>query len=488
MVTLRSAAVSTVLVAAAACSPAAVVGAAPDVAPEAPAPREAQVAAGPQPGAPGIGDPYWPLDGNGGIDVRHYDIAVDYDFDSGRLQGTTTLDVRPLRDLSRFQLDLLLPVSAVTVDGEPAEFGKPNRHELRIRPAEPLRRGDPVTVSVTYGGRPDGISYAGEANWLADDDEVVTMNEPHMAPWWFPANDHPLDKATFDITVTGPASHQVVSNGLPVGRRVVGRRATTHWRATDPMTTYLAFFALGRYDVRRSVRAGLPSYVAVSRGLVPSQRRLALRSLQRSDEITAWLARRLGPYPFESTGGLSTALPVGFALENQTRPTYPGISVVDRSLLVHELAHQWFGDSVAVRRWRDIWLNEGFATFMEVAYAETHGGASAQQWLRQTRRDYLSSPFFWDVDLTDPGAPNIFDNAVYTRGAMTLQALRHRIGGADHRRLLRTWARVNRHGHGTTRAFRALAERVSGQQLDGFFRAWLKAPRPPAVTRANGLR
>ncbi len=439
-----------------------------------------------RPGAAGIGDPYWPLDGNGGIDVRHYDIADRYDFVTGELSGTTTLTVRATASLSRFSLDLLLPVSAVRVDGAAATFTKPSPHELQVTPATPLARGAVVDVEVTYAGDPGGLSYAGERNWVVGAGEVVTINEPHMAPWWFPANDHPSDKATFDITITGPATHQVVSNGRQVSRTVRGAEATTHWRSVHPMTTYNAFFALGRYDVERATRAGLPSYIAVSRNLPPAERRAGMAGLRRSDEVTAWLARRLGRYPFESTGGLVTSLTVGFALENQTRPVYPGTPGVP--LLVHELAHQWFGDSVSVRRWRDIWLNEGFATFMEVAHAERHGGQPAQQWLREARNDQIGSPRFWRVDLADPGAAHVFDDAVYERGAMALQALRHRIGDRRFWRLLRTWVREHRYGNGSVDSFRALAERVSGRRLDRFFRVWLRAPRPPAATRANGLR
>ncbi|WP_148614527.1 M1 family metallopeptidase [Nocardioides rubriscoriae] len=439
-----------------------------------------------RPGAVGIGDPYWPLDGNGGIDVRHYDIADRYDFTTGRLSGTTTVTLQATADLSTFSLDLLLPVTAVTVDGVPATFAKPVAHELRVTPATPLVRGSVVDVAVTYAGDPGGLSYAGERSWVVGAGEVVTMNEPHMAPWWFAANDHPSDKATFDVTVTGPATHQVVSNGRLLGRMVAGAEATTHWRSVHPMTTYNAFFALGRYDVEQSTRGGLPSYIAVSRSLPSSQRRAGMVGLRRSDEVTAWLTGRLGRYPFESTGGLVTSLTVGFALETQTRPVYPGTP--DVSLLVHELSHQWFGDSVSVQRWRDIWLNEGFASFMEAAYAEHHGGTSAQQWLRDTRNDLVGERRFWRVDLTDPGAAHVFDNAVYTRGAMALQALRHRIGDLRFWRLLRTWTRDHRYGNGSTRSFLALAERVAGRRLDRFFRVWLRAPRPPAPTRANGLR
>ncbi|WP_340539376.1 M1 family metallopeptidase [Nocardioides sp. GXZ039] len=434
----------------------------------------------------GIGDPYWPLDGNGGIDVKHYDIHDRYDFDTGRLEGATTVTLRATKSLPLFHLDLLLPVSSVLVDGQPASFGKPNKHELRIKPATALAKGDVVDVVVEYGGKPSDYTYAGEGNWLADGVEVVTMNEPHMAPWWFPSNDHPSDKATFDITVTGPKTHQVVSNGLLQSRTVSGDQATTHWSARDPMATYLAFFALGRYRIAQGKTAGVPWYVAVSKQYRGASQRNAMRTLRKSGPITKWLSSQLGPYPFESTGGLITPLQAGFALENQTRPTYGGFW--NRETVVHELAHQWFGDSVSVKRWRDIWINEGFASFMEALYAEKHGGQKAQAWLLDAYSGLKGYRSFWRVDLTNPGKRKVFDQAVYTRGAMALQALRHRIGHRDFMKILRTWVRENRNGNASVREFRRLATEISGERLGGFFKAWLQAPRAPKATKRNGLR
>lgn len=443
----------------------------------------------PAPGSSRGGDSYWPLDGNSGTDARHYDIRVAYDFAEKILAGRTTIRMRATKDLSSFSLDLLLPVRSVTVDGRQARFRKPNGHEVRVVPRRPIAAGDTFTVQVRYRGRPARVDYAGERSWLADRHEVVTMNQPHMAPWWYPSNDHPSDKATFDIRVNVPRAKEVVSNGVRVSRRVSGKRATTHWRMADPMTTYLAFFAAGDFRVEKGrTRSGIRYYNAVSERLPAGTRSRAVRMLRRTSGITDWLQRQLGPYPFSSTGGLVTSLPVGFALENQTRPTYG--SWIYPSVIVHEVAHQWFGDSVSVSRWRDIWINEGFATYAEVFYAAAHGGPSVDTWLHAAYdascRERDST--FWRLDLDDPGASRIFHSAVYDRGAMVLAALRKRIGGADLKRLLRTWVRDHRDGNATVAQFETLAERVSGdQQLDGFFDAWLRGGAPPAGTPANGL-
>lgn len=437
-------------------------------------------------GASGIGDPYFPLDGNGGIDVRHYGIDVAYDFATGRLRGRTTLTLTATQTLRSFGLDFLLPVTGVRVDGKRATVRTPGRHEVRIAPRRVLAAGTTHRVTVRYAGRPGAWSYLGERNWLASGDEVVTMNQPHMAPWWFPANDHPADKATYDITVRVPRGRQVVANGVLAGKRRVGDDVRWHWRARDPMASYLAFFAAGDFVVDRGHADGRPFAFAVSRGLPRQERATAMRWLRRTPGIVRWLEGEVGTYPFEATGGLVTSLGVGFALENQTRPTYPFAGAPDW-LLVHELSHQWFGDSVAVRRWSDIWLNEGLATYFEQRWAETHGGQSAVAWLEQMYGVRGPQDSFWTVRVDDPGADRIFDGAVYTRGGMAMVALRRVIGHEAFATLLRRWVGERAGGHGTTAEFVALAEEVSGRQLGSFFDAWLSTPRRPDATAANGL-
>ena len=435
-------------------------------------------------GSDGIGDPYYPLDGNGGIDVRRYEIHDAYDFADRRISGWTRLTVHATETLGGFQLDFLLPVREVRVDGRRVDWSRPNPHEVRV--AVPIRSGSTYDVVVRYAGRPAAKGWDGEHNWLADDTEVVAMNEPHIATWWFPANDHPRDKARMDIHVTVPRDMDVIANGQRVSRTVHGDRATTYWRAAEPMAPYLAFFAAGHFAVRQGRDHGLPWLVAVSRGIRRPERVRLLRLMERTPAIVHWLQGQLGRYPFSTTGGLTTRLSPGFALENQTRPTYD-MDLSSSSTVVHELSHQWFGDSVAVESWRDIWLNEGAATFMEARYAETHGGLPAQSWLLDTYKDYADDSWFWDLDIADPGPDQLFEWPVYERGGMALQALRHRIGSDAFWRLLRQWLRDNSGGNGSTEAFVALAEQVSGEDLDGFFQAWLRDAARPARTAANGL-
>jgi len=431
------------------------------------------------------GDSYFPEDGNRGIDVQSYRIADAYDFATGELSGHTSLTVRATEALSVLDLDLLLPASAVTIDGEPATFSRPDQHELRITPAHPIARGASFTVSVTYAGRPGTVCWQGECDWLADATEVTTMNEPHMAAWWFPADDTPVDAATMDISVTAPADKTVIANGRQVSRTVDGPLATTRWVARDAMAPYLAFFTAGDYRVERGVSHGLPWLVGVSNALPAGERAASMRLMRKTPAITHWLARRLGPYPFETVGGVTTSFDPGFALENQTRPTYPALHGERTTTVVHEIAHQWFGDSVRLARWRDVWLNEGFATFMESYWAERHGGPSAREVLHREYARTLAP--FWSTRVAAPGARGLWTRQVYQRGGLTLEALRVRVGDRAFWRIMRGWARTRAGQAVTTAEFERYAARVAGDDLGGFFRAWLHTPHRPARTAANGL-
>ena len=446
----------------------------------------APAAPAPGVGSTGIGDPYFPLDGNGGINVLSYAVHDRYRFASHRLTGYTVVTLRTTQRLRTFDLDFLLPVSKVTLSTGRASFSRPENHELRITARHRIPAGHRIQVTVRYSGKPGKYAYAGESNWVANGTEAEAVNEPHMAPWWFPSNDHPLDKARMDIQVTVPGGRQVVSNGRLVGVRRHAGLATYHWGGGGPMATYLAFFVAGRFQVRTGTSHHLPYYLAVSRALPTSARQAAMRGLSRSPAIVHWLQGQLGPYAFRSTGGVVTSLDPGFSLENPTRPVSP--RGVFQLLMVHELAHQWFGDSVSVHRWRDVWLNEGFATYMEHRWTETHGGQSTSAWLHQT---YDSQPNgFWDDVVSDPGSTidELFsDPVVYQRGGMTLAALRNVIGKHTFAHLLRQWAADHRHGHGTTDAFEALAEQVSGQDLTLFFDTWVRQSGKPPATAENGL-
>jgi len=440
-------------------------------------------------GSAGIGDPYYPLYGNGGYDVRHYRIDDTYRTHSGRLTGHTTIRAVATQRLSRFDLDFVLHVDRVVVDGLPATFTQPNEHELVVAPRRVLASGAPFTVTVNYHGIPGRTVVNGIAPWISGPGEAMAMGEPEIAAWWFPSNDHPRDKATYDVTVRVPHGQQVVGDGVLVSRTPGPTFTAWRWRMDEPMASYLAAFAAGRFRIESGTADGLPYTYAVSRQLSQVEQDSSIRLLRRTPRIVTWLIQHYGPYPFDAIGGVITSLRSGFAMENQSRPAYPymGDGRGATSTVVHELAHQWFGDSVSVNRWRDIWLNEGFATFVEWQWAEEKHGRDGAEWLQHRYSLHPRNARIWRVTIGNPGIPHLFDGAVYERGAMTLQALRNRIGDADFQTVLKTW--VVDHAGSTARIgqFERLAETISGQDLSSFFAAWLMTDHRPAHTAANGL-
>lgn len=443
------------------------------------------------PGAAGIGDGYFPKDGNGGYDVRHYAITDGYHFATGELAGRTRVTATAQQDLSRFDLDLVLTPTRVTVDGVPASFTH-GRHELVVTPRTAIPAGTTFHVTVAYHGRPKAISVDGETPFFDDGEEMLAVYEPHSSPWWFAANDHPRDRATYAVTMTVPEGRRALSNGEPVAAPVTRHGRTTYrWAIHQEIAPYQAFVVAGRFRVEHGRSHGLPYRIAVSRQLGARAQDAALAALRRSAAIVDWEAGQLGPYPYDSTGGIVTAIDTGFALECASRPVYSwwGSRSQQVGVEVHELAHQWFGDEVSIDRWRDIWLNEGFATWVEWHYDETHGGTSARERLRVLYTyGYPKNDPIWDRNIANPGPEHLFDGAVYVRGAMALQALRNRIGNADFAALLRAWVEQRRGLPSRVGQFEALAEAVSGDpDLDGFFDTWLRDTQRPARTAANGL-
>ncbi|MFG1623052.1 M1 family aminopeptidase [Kribbella sp. NPDC049227] len=215
-------------------------------------------------------------------------------------------------------------------------------------------------------------------------------------------------------------------------------------------------------------------------------------SFARQTEIVDFLSGTFGRYPFTASGGIvDDADGLGFALENQTRPIYPRYFFADavsgQGVIVHELAHQWFGDSLAVARWQHIWLNEGFATYAEWLWGEHDGLGTAQETFDFFYNLFPADDPFWTLPIGDPGADFLFEFPVYARGAMTLHQLRLAVGDADFFTILRTWAKTNRNGNVTTDQFIALAEKISGQQLDSLFQTWLFTTTKPILATAAKL-
>jgi len=431
------------------------------------------------PGSAGIGDPYFPTYGNGGYDVTSYDIDITYVPAGTTVKGTTTIKATATQDLTRFNLDLLLTASSVTVNGTKAKFAKSDPHELVVTPAATIRKGSSMTVKVVYSGQPRTISYAGVASpWVGSGTESMALGEPEIAAWWFPSNDHPRDKASYNFTFRVPKGLEAIGNGKLVSKTTSGSTDVWKWSMPQPMAPYLAFMAIGQYAVTKGTTAGRPYVVAVSQKLPSGLRSTITKDLMKTPSIINWEATQFGPYPFDIVGGVVPLDDFGYALETQSRPVdtkgfWGGGS--NLSVVVHENAHQWFGDSVSVNNWKDIWLNEGFATYATWMYDEAHGGPTTAQ---RFEAAYASAD--WSGRVADPGRDHIYDELVYTRGALTLHALRSRIGAPAFGTLLRTWTSTYAGKNATTADFAAMAERVSTKELSAFFTDWLYEEGKPA--------
>jgi len=654
------------------------------------------------PGAAGAGDPYYPLDGNGGYDVKHYDLDLRYDPSTDILGGTATIDARATQNLSRFDLDLVgLNVRSVRIDGRSATWTRDGQ-ELVITPGRGLVKGSQFSVAIRYDGIPEPITelFGGISGFIATDDGAIVAGQPHGAAYWFPANDHPTDKASFSFEISAPRGLQVVANGKLLGQDNHNGWTTWDWDAPDPMATYLATINIGKYKVtgynkdriryldaidpdlfkldasphsgsryaysqrddesyKRLLRsiavpptggslsfwvnrdtefpwdfffvevhplgsdqwttlpdsgghssqdtgASCPFWLGIhpflghyqadngdgtctpagdtgdwnaatgagdgwehwsvdlsayknqtvelslsyasddiyqahgvyiddivgplGRGTTsfetdgnpmdgwtvpggpagspandndwitgttsiaaPSRGANIEASFARLPEMLKFLAADFGPYPWTSAGGIVDDIDgLGFALETQTRPTYskdffynPGDG---DSVVVHENMHQWYGDSLAVSRWSDIWLNEGFATYAEWLWSEHEGGDDPQAIFDFFANVIPDDDPFWALTIGDPGAGHEFDFPVYARGAMTLQALRQAVGDDAFFKIMRRWAKIHAGGNVSTDQFIALAETTSGQDLGDLFDTWLYTPSKPVTSFASVRR
>ena len=435
-------------------------------------------------GSAGVGDTYFPKTGNGGYEVSHYRVDLDYDPATDELQGTTKIRAHARARLHSFHLDFVgLEITEMTVGNDPAEFER-RGSELIVTPSRPLPGDRGFRTEISYSGVPQTVTDpdGSTEGWTTTADGSAALGEPLGTPAWIPSNNHPTDKATYTFRVTVPTGITAVANGELVKEAALGQKTLFVWRERDLMASYLAVLATGVFTVDDSPVAGIPSWVATD-PLSPAP------NLGAMSEIHPFLADRFGPYPFESTGAIADVNPtLGYALETQTRPYYslpPGESTV-----VHELAHQWYGNSVTLGRWKDIWLNEGFATFAEWLWEEETGGQTTGEQFAELYATPRSDREFWNPPPGDPRPKGLFDSTVYTRGAMTLEVLRQEIGNGDFERLLVRWHERHAGSHATTPQLVALAERISGERLGGLFRDWLYErgkPRGYAAARRSAF-
>jgi aminopeptidase N len=446
-------------------------------------------ATNPLPGAPGLGDSLYPGFGNGGYDVRHYKLDLNVsDVATSALSGVTTIDARATQDLSSFNLDFIgFAIDRITVNGKAATFGRVGQ-ELTVTPLVPIAAGKKFEVEVAYSGSPEPITSVAipvPTGWVQFEGGSFVLSEPDGAANYYPVNDHPLDKASYTFRVTVPEPFEVAANGNL--KKTIDNGATTTYvfNARDPMASYLTTVNIGQFDIQtqKSVNGvRIRNYFAEG----VSQELLEPFNLQ--PQMLSFFSGIFGPYPFDVYGSVVVDTPTGSALETQTLSIF-GVDALGRASTVetiaHELAHQWFGNSVSLADWSDIWLNESFATYSQGLWVEySQGGVAFDEWV-QGEYDFVSENLDSLVPPGEPPADDLFNSGVYDWGALGLHALRLEIGDDDFFDTLQTYYSRYRNGNVTDDQFIAVAEQVSGKELSSFFDEWFYSETLPPLPEAS---
>ncbi|WP_138443812.1 M1 family metallopeptidase [Sinomonas susongensis] len=445
--------------------------------------------------SPELLDPYTPGHGTDSYRVQHYDLDLDVKLSSNRLEGRARLLAEAREDLDSVVLSLAgLKASKVYVDGAKAAKTVQRDDQLVIRLRVPIPAGRTFELDVRYEGTPRPVRGVwGEIGWEELEDGVLVAGQPTGAPTWFPCNDHPTQKSSFRISATTDAGYRAVSNGLLVGQSKKSSRETWVYEQREPMAPYLATLLIGRY---RELELGAcptesGSTVRVRAAVPPSLLAEARNGLKDQLRMVELFIELFGPYPFRDYTVVVTEDELEIPLESQTLsivgPNHIRLTWDAQRLLAHELAHQWFGNSVTVLRWQDIWLHEGFACYAEWLWSERAGLRSAAERAAAAWRYLKDEP--QDLEIGRPGAHLMFDDRVYKRGALALHALRCAVGDELFFRSLRTFATEYRHGNVSTSDLVVVFDRVSrgipGIDAARVLDRWLYSGQLPALPEGD---
>jgi aminopeptidase N len=426
-------------------------------------------------------DEYLPKNGNPGYQVSRYELDLEYKVSINRLSGSATITAMTLDELQKLTLDLsnALTVSKVSVNGKRAAHFSCRGGKLRIQLASKLATGAALSIVVRYGGSPRPLrSLWGDVGFEELADGVLVAGQPNGAASWFPCNDHPSAKAAFRIQISTESRYRAVANGELVSRRVRASQTVWTYEQPEPTSTYLITLQIGIYKLAPLTRTPVPIQAALPERL----RRNFGHDFARQPEMMELFVELFGPYPLANGYTIVvTDDPLEIPLEAQGISIF-GANHCDGSraserLIAHELAHQWFGNSVTARQWRDIWLHEGFACYAEWLWSEHCGGPSADELARRYHEQLRGKP--QDLLLADPGPRDMFDDRVYKRGALTLHALRGRLGDENFFALLKDWTNRHRHGTVVTDDFTGLAANYSDESLRPLWDVWLYSTQVP---------
>lgn len=422
---------------------------------------------------PVTADPYLAGHGDPSYDVDHYDLTLDYKLEGNQLNGKARIQAVAREDIRQLTLDLeTLRASKVSVPGVGVAKHAHRRGKLVVTLKSPVSAGTPFTVGVTYGGNPRPTrSKAGESGWEELSDGVLVAGQPAGAPTWFPCNDRPASKATYRFTITAPTGYHVVANGERTSRRLKASGVTWVYEQRAPMASYLATLQIGRYVAQQLATEPVRQQAVVPPAL---QKRLGGAFGEQASMMRLFI-KRFGPYPFDDYTVVITADELEIPLEAQ------GLSIFGSNflgtdwetvrLVAHELAHQWFGNSLTASNWSDIWLHEGFACYAEWLWSEDCRAASTRECAAEAHKRLRALP--QDIMIGNPGPELMFDDRVYKRGALTLHAIRRSAGDRAFFDLLKSWVKAHRHGSVSTAGFVEFARQQIGRDVVDLCDRWL---------------
>ncbi|SDM75368.1 M1 family metallopeptidase [Allokutzneria albata] len=437
--------------------------------------------------AAGLGDPIFPADGDTGYRVTRYALDFAWQAPKRPFDATTTVEAEATQALSSFTLDFAgNQLREVTVDGAAATT-KRSGDKLTVTPAKALAANQRFTATIRYTADPtlqrrrsDAISVYG---WIPTTDGTVVYPQPNGARLIFPNNDHPSQKAPIAITVSTPAGITAVATGTLKSRtEIAGNRVRWSYDSPQPVATQLVGLAIGEFTVTDGTGPnGLPLRDAVPTDLASQVEKYRTRTPGHLE----WMERRVGKYPFDTYGIVVAHTDLGVALETQTLSMFPeddltGSEVAAEKDMIHELAHQWFGNSVTVRQWSDLWLSEGHARFYERVYAAEKGWENLDQKMREIYAQHDSWRSTYGPP-AKPTEPKLFSRMVYDGSALVVYALRQKVGAATFEKIQRAWVAQYRDKAASTADFIALASREAGTDLTAFLRSWLYDAKTPPM-------
>ncbi len=423
------------------------------------------------------------------FDVLHYKLTLLVDFEPGNLHGSVTTTFKVTTEsMDQFVLDFrdnmqVLEVSIHDPYQTPLDFTHQDDLVVVELPV-PLTSGQAAKIQVTYTGvpQPEGLFGFQFQETSEGSPVAITVSEPWSARSWWPCKDYPNDKALVTFFLVVPEGLTAVANGNLVSRTpALNQYQMFIWHETNPLPTYLVSLAVSEYEKISQLYVGPGGIFNLQHYVYPYLKEQAQNDFAILPEMFDFTGSILGQYPFNGEKYGMAICNWDAAMEHPTVVTWGDVLVTGdgyfETIIMHELAHQWFGNMITPKDWTQIWLNEGFATYVEALWAENQqGSAGLQTFMAQHSWGvgYLEDPLIRNQDNDNPWY--YFQAIVYHKGAWVLHMLRRQLGDTAFFESLYTYANDPQLKWSTVHSddFKDVCERVSGQELDWFFQQWLQ--------------